>query len=463
MELVPDPRPAWRQVVYLAWPVLAQQALIFSVGIYDSYLAGNNVPADIGKHVAYQAAQGNISYLTWFLSSYTVLVSVGSTALVARFVGARDWGNAGRTVQQSLLLSIVLGIIGGVAGWFLAPFLMEWLGLTGDAGAFAVEFLRPLVALLVFQVVEQAGIHCLIGAGDTRTGPIVSGCVALLNIPLAWAFFHGVGPLPAWGFRGIAIGTALSHVIGSMIVVAVLIRGRNGVRLHLRGMTPDFRLMYRLLRVSVPAAIDTFSIIAGQFWFLSLINQIGTGPMRDITVAAHGHAIRWEGLGYLSGKAFGVAAMALVGQNLGARRPRRAAECGWTALLLGAAFMSLMGLVFFILAEPMFRLFSPGEHQRPVIDVGVPVLRLVAFAMPALACANILNEALRGAGHTRTPVLITWLGFLGVRIPLAYWLTQGSPNLGLFGAWLAMFADLHLRGGLFVWLFARGRWQQTVV
>jgi putative MATE family efflux protein len=463
MELVPDPRPVWRQVIYLAWPVLAQQALVFSVGIYDSYLAGNNVPADISKHVAYQAAQGNISYLTWFISSYTVLVSVGSTAMVARFVGARDWQQANRAVQQSVLLSVVLGLAGGGGGWLIAPTVLEWLNLSGDAKQFTVEFLRPLLALLVFQVLEQAGIHCLIGAGDTRTGPIVSGLVALLNIPMAWGLFHGTGPLPPLGFTGIAFGTAFSHVIGSLVVLGVLLRGKNGLRLHWRGLRPDPSLMYRLLRISVPAAVDSLSLVLGQLWFLSLVNQIGTGPTRDYVVAAHGHAIRWEGLGYLSGKAFGVAAMALVGQNLGAHRSEQARRSGWTSVLLGGAFMSLMGCVFFVLAEPMFRLFSPGEHQQPVIQIGVPVLRLVAFAMPALACANILNDALRGAGHTRTPVLITWSGFLGVRIPLAYWLTQGSPNLGLLGAWWAMFADLHVRGALFLWLFARGRWQQTRV
>src|SRR5205823_7722710 len=120
------------------------------------------------------------------------------------------------------------------------------------------------------------------------------------------------------------------------------------------------------------------------------------------------------------------------------------------------------GVVFFVLAVPMFRLFSPGEHQRPVIELGVPVLRLVAFAMPALASMNILNEALRGAGHTRRPVLITWIGFLGVRIPLAYLLTR-EAGMGLLGAWIAMTADIYVRGAFFVWRFAGGRWKKVRV
>jgi Na+-driven multidrug efflux pump len=297
--------------------------------------------------------------------------------------------------------------------------------------------------------------------------------VTLLNVPLAWGLFHGFGPVPALGYTGITTGTALSHAVGSLIVLAVLARGRHGLRLRRAMLRPDAALMYRLLRVSVPAAIDSMSVIVGQLWFLSLVNRVGDEHSRVYVIAAHGHAIQWEALGYLSGYAFGIASMSLVGQNLGALKPERAAKCGWTALLLGGGFMCLMGVVFFTLARPMFELFSPGAHQRPVIELGVPVLRLVAFAMPALACTNILTASLRGAGDTRRPVLFTWAGFLGVRIPLAYLLTRDhldlgiitvpGYDLGLFGAWLAMFADLYVRGALFLLRFAGGKWKTTRV
>jgi Na+-driven multidrug efflux pump len=130
-------------------------------------------------------------------------------------------------------------------------------------------------------------------------------------------------------------------------------------------------------------------------------------------------------------------------------------------------------LIFFTLAEPMFHLFFPHPWQQPSVEVGVPVLQLVAFAMPPLACSIIFTQALRGAGDTAIPVLFTWTGFLLVRIPLAYWLalpqlhlpfgTVAGWNLGLFGAWLAMFADLVLRGALFLGRFASGAWKKIKV
>ncbi len=146
----------------------AQQALLLCVGVYDRYLVGNNPPADPNQHVAFQAAQTNAQYLAWFISSYTVVVSVGSTALVARFTGARDHQSANTALHQSILLAIILGSVGSIAGLFGAgPIIHHLLGLQGEAADFAIDFLRPLLGMLVFQVLEAAGVACLIGAGDT--------------------------------------------------------------------------------------------------------------------------------------------------------------------------------------------------------------------------------------------------------------------------------------------------------
>src|SRR5207302_4402625 len=133
-----------------------------------------------------------------------------------------------------------------------------------------------------------------------------------------------------------------------------LARGRSGLKLRLPNLVPDRRLMYRLLRVSVPAGIDSLSVAVCQLWFLSLVNRLG-----DVSAAAHGGALRWEALGYLGGNAFGVAAMTLVGQSLGARDPHRAAVATRTAFALGCGVMTFMGILFFALARPMFRVFFP--------------------------------------------------------------------------------------------------------
>lgn len=462
-------RPTWRLVLALALPALAQQYLHLLVQLSDQYLADRFELPDPLQRKTYQAALTTAGYLYWFVSSYTVLVSVGSTALVARFVGAGDWKGARHTTAQSVLLALAFGLVGVAAGLLGLPTLVEALRLTGDAASFCVAFLTPLAVLLPFQIAESACVACLAGAGDTRTGLKVVGGVAILNIPLAWGLCFGVGPFPGLGFVGIALGTGLSHLIGCLTLFALLARGQSGLKLQLAELVPDRHLIYRLLRVSIPAGIDSLSVAFCQLWFLSLVNQLG-----DVPAAAHGGALRWEALGFLAGAAFGTAAMTLVGQNLGARDPHRAARGGWTAFAIGCGVMTFMGVVFFALARPMFRLFFHEAESQPVIDAGVPVLRLIAFAMPALASQIIFTAALRGAGDTRVPVLFSWVGFLGIRIPLAYLLTRPAVDLGplgmipgydlkLFGAWVAMCVDIWVRGAFFALRFAGGKWKTVEV
>jgi putative MATE family efflux protein len=451
--LVGAGRPTWVLVLVLAWPVLVQQSLAFLVNLSDRFLAGW-----FSREVTFQAAQTTAAYLAWGITNYMVFVTVGSTALVARFVGAGDRAAAVRATHQALLLAVAFGLLGTVAGLAGVEPLVWVLQLRGATALFAAAYLRPLFWLLVFQTVESAGIYCLVGAGDTRTGLYVMSGVTLVNLPLAWLFYHGLGPIAAQGFPGIALGTAYSHALGGLAVLAVLARGRAGLRLHPQLFWPDRDLLWRLLRIGIPAGLDALSVVLGHLWFLSIINRLG-----DEASSAHGIALQWEGLGYLSGGAFGTAAMTLVGQNLGARRPAEAAHSGWTAFRLGCGVMCTMGLIFFVLAPQMFQLFCPQEEKQGVIAVGVPVLRLVAFAMPALASSIIFTQALRGAGDTRMPLLFTWIGFLLVRIPLAYLLTSDLVGLGLLGAWLAMFADLLVRGGFFMARFASGRWQRIQV
>jgi putative MATE family efflux protein len=462
-------RPAWQQVLLLAWPALLQQWLVLAVTLSDRLLAGRFQALGAADQTATQAAQTTAGYLAWFVSSYTVLVSVGTTTLVAHRTGAGDRQGAVLVANQALLLAVVLGLLGTALGLFGLEPLLSFLGLRGPAAAFAVAYLRPLVLLLVFPVVGAAAIAALAGAGDTRTGLWVLGGVAVLNLPLAWLFFGGLGPLPGLGFTGIAVGTAVSQTVGGLAAVGVLWRGRAGLRLQLRLLRPRPDVLRRLLRVSVPAAADSLSLAAGHLCYVRIVNGLG-----DVAAAAHGIALTWEALAYQSGAAFGTAAITVVGQQLGAGQPRRAARGGWTAFALGAAVMTLMGVVFFALAGPMFRLFCPHPGQRPIVEAGVPVLRLVAFVMPALAACMVLTWALRGAGDTRVPLLFTWVGFLAVRLPLAYLLTRDrldlgapgtwpGPNLGLTGAWTAACLDLVVRGLLLVWRFAGGRWQRLRV
>jgi putative MATE family efflux protein len=439
--------PVWRTILGLAGPALLQQGLLLTIQLYDQWLTGPFSPA-------HKAALTTANYLYWFVTSYAVVVTAGATAVVGRLVGGGDLATARRAVGQAVLLGVGFGAAGGVAAELGLPGLFRLLGLPPEEAGFAVSYLRPLAGLLPFYMVEVAGIACLIGAGDTRTAPKVLGTAAVVNVPLAYALSSGWGPAPDLGFVGIAWGTGLSHVVGCLLVLSILARGRFGLTLTAANVWPDVELLRRLLRVSLPAAADSLSVGVFQLVFLAVVGRLGT-----VALAAHGNAIRIEALGYLSGAAFGTAGVAFVGRALGAGRPDLAACGGWTALALGGTVMTGMGVVFFAFAEPLFWLFCRNEADAPVVEAGVPALRVIAFAMPGLAATIVLTSCLRGAGDTRRLALFTWVGFLGVRLPLGIVLTRPEWHLGLVGAWVAMVTDIYVRAGLFLWRWASGRWK----
>jgi Na+-driven multidrug efflux pump len=203
--------------------------------------------------------------------------------------------------------------------------------------------------------------------------------------------------------------------------------------------------------------------------FLSVVNRLG-----DAARGAHGIALGWESVAEIFGMAFGVAASVLVGQSLGAGEPAEARRSGLVAYACGGLLMTLGGAVFYSFATPLFELYCPKPEQAPLVAAGVPVLRLVAFAMPALAACHIFSSSLRGAGDTRWPLVFTAGGFFAVRLPLTFLFCQpdvrlpwgqviSGLDLGLYGCWMAMQADLWFRGVLFFWRFLAGRWQQTRV
>jgi Na+-driven multidrug efflux pump len=199
-----------------------------------------------------------------------------------------------------------------------------------------------------------------------------------------------------------------------------------------------------------------------------VINRLG-----ELATAAHGVALSIESFVFLPGVAFQMAATTLCGQFLGAGSPRQAARSVWTACLLGAGTMSFGGVLIYVAAPYLAPLFVSAA-QADVAQTAVPLVRTVAFAMPALGATMICSGALRGAGDTRGPLAISIIGLAGIRIPVAYALAfpviclpmlgcMRGAGLGVLGTWYAMAIDLFVRATLLLSRFAWGRWKQIQV
>ncbi|MDY0169018.1 MAG: MATE family efflux transporter [Thermoguttaceae bacterium] len=447
----------------LAAPVLLEQILGMAVWFSDRLLTGHYLDT---PHLAAITVMAYVLWLVWGLFS---VVAIGATAMVARFVGAGDWAAARSVTHQAFIVGALLAFVITLGGTAFSSRVAIVLQLSGESAELATTYLNcvlPVVPLIMFQTV---GIACLRGAGDMVSGLVIMAVVNLVNVVVSWSLVLGLGPLPELGWKGIALGTAAGFLVGGTLVMALLLRGRWGLKLQWRRFRPNRKLIRRLLRVGLPGGADMLSIIGCQLWFVSLINRLGT-----LAVAAHGVALCVESLAFLPGSAFQMAATTMVGQTLGARDPRRASRSAVMALLCGGGLMIMAGVVIFTRAEALAGLFVRSEHSH-VADLAVPLLRTVSLAIPALAVTMILSGSLRGAGDTRWPLAFSLVSLLGVRIPLAYWLAQdvvelplveitiAGWGLGVVGAWYAMAADLHVRALLVTIRFLHGGWKRVEV
>jgi putative MATE family efflux protein len=459
----PLPTGTLRPLFALAVPVMVEESLNLLVGYTDWYLAGHFLEGDSPK-----AAMGLMSYVLWILPTLFSLISIGAMALVARFVGAGMRKEASHVVNQAMLLGIVAAAAGIVFFTFGGKWFVTAMQLRPEAAELALRYIRIMTPAIPAIMLEQIGSACLRGSGDAVTGLMARVVLNAVNMFLATVLVTGWGPFPNLGWDGLAIGTATGHSLGGLIILGMLLRGRSGMKLTLGWPRPDRAMIRRILRIGFPGGFDAASVVTCHLIYVSIINALGTEAS-----AAHGLGLQIEALAYAPGSAFSVAAAAMAGQALGAGQPREAVRSVRTATICGVAIMSAAGLLFYFAGDRFTEFFigQPTETTRHAARL----LKIVALGCPALALLNTLIGGLRGSGDTRAPLFITFIGLLGIRIPLACFLAWKEiplPFLGISipgmgfgvdGAWLAMITDATVRSLLVLLRFLQGGWKEIKV
>jgi putative MATE family efflux protein len=298
------------------------------------------------------------------------------------------------------------------------------------------------------------GNASLRGAGDTRTPLYVMLVVNGLNIAVAWTAINGPFGLPQFGVVGSAMGAFVGRMAGGILVIAILLKGRSGIRLKLAGLRPDWDLIRRMLHVGLPSGLEQLFFRTGHMGFARILAALGTAAYAANTVAMNALS-----LSFMPGFGFALAATTLVGQSLGAEAPEEAEQRGYISYRLGATLMTVIGLVI-VLFSPQIIGFFTDDPQ--VVTLGATPLRVAGMIQPLLAATMIFAGGLRGAGDTRFPMVITGGSIWLIRLPLAYLLALVA-GWGLLGAWVALGLDLSLRGVLNYLRFRGGRWKNVKV
>ncbi len=441
-----DPALA-RRVMTLAWPAVAEQTLAMMIGLVDFYIVGHlGVAALDGVGLGAQMLNLTAAFLG--------AVGVGSTALVARHVGAQDPAEATRTARQSLLLSVFIGLAMALVAFIFAHPIIAWFGGEPDVVEQGTRYLKTIAPSFLFYSILLIGNAALRGAGDTRTPLMVMLVVNVVNIGVAWSLTQGVAGLPRLGVVGSGLGAASGQTIGGLIVLALLVRGRAGLRVGWSVPRPDLTCIRRVLNIGLPAGAEQILFQLAMTSLTVIIARFGTEAY-----AAHQVTWRVAQISFLPGWGFSVAATTLVGQELGARQPQRARESAYVAFRGALLVMAVMGAAMFIFDRALIRLFI---DDPAVVTLGVPVVRIAALIQPLMATSFVFAGGLRGAGDTRATLAITVFSVWGLRVIVTTLLGQ-TLGMGLIGAWLAIAVDFCFRASAFWWRFRSGKWQSIRV
>ncbi len=453
-----------RPLLVLVGPVLLEQFLALAVGFVDKWLAGN-----LFSGAESLAAIGLVAYSLAFLPVLFVAPSAAATALVARSFGAGDRTAARRVAAQCLLVTAVLAVVAvGVAGLGGRQFVAA-LGLPPGSSQLAIRYLAIVLPALPLMAGILVGVAVVRGAGDMVAGLITMSVVNLVNAGASFVLATGVGGMEPLGWEGLAWGTVAGYACGGLTLVGLFMLRETGLRPAAADWLPAWGVIRQISRVGLPAGVDAVGNAACHLTFLGIVNRLG-----DVDAAAHAVAITIESLAFLPGSAFQVAAATLSGQFLGARDERRARGSVWLAAVAAVGLMSAVGLGFLIASTPLAAWFTGGAGRQPAVAArAAELVQIVAFAQPPLALLMVLSGGLRGAGVTRPPLLVNFLGLTVVRLPLAMllaWPTVVLPaglgslpgvGLGARGAWLAMAADLTARGLAMLVIFRGRSWSRT--
>ncbi|MFZ5918152.1 MAG: MATE family efflux transporter [Chloroflexota bacterium] len=439
-----------RTILKLAVPSVLESMLSTVVYLVDSVLIGR-----LNDAVAL-ATVGLSSTLMWATEGLFQAISFGALAMVARFWGQKDFEAARRVAGQALILSVLAAV--AVMALLIPSSKLFFIIMGGES-----EVIRLGGAYITILLAASPASFCLSVAnsilratGDTRKPMVITGLMNLWNVALAYTLIFGLGPIPAMGLRGAAWATSSAWVLGSIVALGVLFSSRTPIHLrwrHLWRWEPG--LIGRIVRLSLPSVGETVISRFGFLLFMRIISALGT-----VALAAHQLALSVESLAYMPGWGLAIAAAALVGQALGAEKHDVAEKGIQRTLLMGNGAMLLIGLAFVAFGPAIVGFY--GVTQVQLVSMATLAVRISALELFGLCSLMILSGCLRGAGDTRTPMVVTLAGTLLFRVPTTY-LFAVVLDGGLKGVWLATAVDWSMRALIMLFLYMRGDWKRIAI
>jgi putative MATE family efflux protein len=438
----------------LAWPTMITNVIGGLQGIVDHALVGHLV-GFTGNAAIGVSWQVIIVVIIFINSLFT-----GMSVLVARFAGAGEAEKVDRTVYQAFLTAIGISLLVlAPLGYVLSPSLLDLVNAAPEVKAEALPFLRIMFlfisGMLVFYMLSGA----LRSAGDARTPMILGIAMTVLNLVLNVILIRGLGPIPAFGTAGSAMGTVIASGLLALYAMVKLWRGGWVVSFPRgQGFGPDWAIIRSLFRFGLPSGIQGIAMNVGGVLMLAFIGSLAQSAAAQAAFAV-GYTqlfslITWTSVGLMG------AAAAVAGQNLGAGHPDRAAKAVHIAARYGVAGAALIGVFFLFFPRQLLAIF--GMNEPAVAEIGAELLRVLGVSGLFIAAALTYTGGLQGTGDTKSPLYISIVSQVIVPLGICF-VIQQTGTLDPINIWIAILVGHATRCLLSVVRFNQGKWRTIAV
>lgn len=437
--------PILKSIWNLAWPVVLEQTLAMVSQVVDM--------AMVGRLGAAAVTSVGLSMQPFMLIISIIMgLSVGTTTFCARAKGAKNEDEVGLVLVESIIFSLAIGLLLVIFGFIYADKILYFMKAEKDVKKIGVVYVRAMMPGMLFFFFFTIVTAALRGVGDTKTPMVVNLELNIIHIVLNYALIFGKFGFPALGVLGAGISTSISRFLGAFIIFNKIVKPGGSIFVDFKKVIKrlNFNLFKRIINISIPAAMERIISSAGQMQYARQVASLGT-----VLYAAHSISINVESLSYMPGIGFATAATALTGLKLGANDLEGAKVSISISNRMAVFTMGAMGLLFFLFPKLFLAIFT---NDRQIIDNAVILLRIVAFTQLPEAIGFVVSGALRGAGDTRFVLYVNIVGMWIVRLGFTFILMKYF-NLGIIGAWIAMFLDWFTRAIFYIYRIRSGKWQ----
>ncbi len=437
----------WKNLVQFAIPLLIGNIAQQLYNTVDSIVVGQYVG---DTALAAVGAAGPILNLLLVLF---MGVSTGAGIMVSQYFGARDKKMLSLTVGNSITLAMICSILIMVVGPLVTRPLLRMLNTPADvydgAAAYLIIYFLGIIGCSYYNMIS--GI--LRGLGDSVMPLVFLLVTTGLNIVLDIAFvaiFH-------WGVAGVAWATVISQFVSAVLCIIKLLTMRGMMELKPRTYIPDGRLSWKLIKLGLPAGVTQAIFSMAAIVVQSLTNSFGTS-----VIAASTAIMRVDGFAMMPNFTFGIAMATYAGQNIGANRLDRVEEGTRVGMWMGVGVSVVLVAMILLFGEWLIRMFTSTEE---VVNLGVRMLRILAVGYIAMGVTQILSGVMRGAGDTMTPMWISIITTVVLRVPIAYGIayltrSQAQPTGAPECLFISLLVSWVLGAVITAICFKFGKWRE---